>query len=308
METEKESLIGNLAKTEKEKSEKENRFLEKIAELGLANQADFEANMLDENTEKHLKEQARKLEKTYLENQKLADSKASEYETEKVKELTTNSLSALEAAKQDLENRQKELNQKIAEVRANLENDGRLQAKFAEIQQKIADQAKEWQRWANLGKLIGSASGETFRTFAQSLTLRKLVELANRHLESLNPRYLIEAKEDLELDIIDLYQANHVRSMKTLSGGESFLVSLALALGLSDLASKKANIGSLFIDEGFGTLDSQTLDIAIATLEALQARGKMIGIISHVETLKERISTQIRVKKGAGGVSKLEIV
>ncbi len=308
LETEKESLIGNLAKTETEKREKEKHFLTKITELGLANQADFEANVLDENTEKHLKEQARRVEKTYLENQKLLESKAWEYETEKTKALTTNSLYELEVEKQVLEKGQKELNQKIAETKNNLRNDADLQAKFAEIQQKIADQAKEWQRWANLDKLIGSASGETFRTFAQSLTLRKLVELANRHLESLNPRYLIEAKEDLELDIIDLYQANHVRSMKTLSGGESFLVSLALALGLSDLASKKANIGSLFIDEGFGTLDSQTLDIAIATLEALQARGKMIGIISHVETLKERISTQIRVRKGAGGVSKLEIV
>jgi len=107
--------------------------------------------------------------------------------------------------------------------------------------------------------------------------------------------------------MIDTYQADAVRSVNTLSGGESFLVSLALALGLSDLASHKTQIDSLFIDEGFGTLDAETLDIAITALENLQASGKMIGIISHVEALKERISTQIQVKKMSGGVSKIEV-
>jgi exonuclease SbcC len=90
-----------------------------------------------------------------------------------------------------------------------------------------------------------------------------------------------------------------------LSGGESFLVSLSLALGLSDLAGNKTQINSLFIDEGFGTLDAETLDVAISALENLQASGKMIGIISHVEALKERIGTQIEVSKQPGGYSKI---
>ncbi len=158
--------------------------------------------------------------------------------------------------------------------------------------------------------LIGSSDGKKFRIFAQGLTLQKLVQLANMHLANLSGRYVIRKRpgDELELDILDTYQADNVRSMHTLSGGESFLVSLALALGLSDLAGRNANIRSLFIDEGFGTLDDQALDLAITTLENLQARGKTIGIISHVKELKERIVTQVRVVKKGGGMSVVEVV
>jgi exonuclease SbcC len=161
-----------------------------------------------------------------------------------------------------------------------------------------------------LNKLIGQADGKKFRIFAQGLTLKQLVTLANRHLINLNPRYIIEkdATTDLELLIVDTFQADTKRPMSTLSGGESFLVSLALALGLSDLAGQNTNIESLFIDEGFGTLDEKTLEDAIATLENLNHSGKTIGIISHVSALKEKITTQIRVTKKGGGVSILELV
>jgi exonuclease SbcC len=146
--------------------------------------------------------------------------------------------------------------------------------------------------------------------YAHGLTLAHLVRLANQHLQKLNPRYLIRKNPgtNLELDIIDTYQADNVRSMKTLSGGESFLVSLALALGLSDLTSKDAEIGSLFIDEGFGTLDSNALDMALSTLENLRARGKLIAIISHVQALQERIATQVQVTKKSSGTSQIRIV
>jgi len=108
--------------------------------------------------------------------------------------------------------------------------------------------------------------------------------------------------------LVDFFQTNDMRSVDTTSGGEKFLISLALALGLSDLASKNAKISSLFIDEGFGTLDSNTLETVISTLETLRAQGKIIGIISHVENLKERISTQIQVIKKSQGVSELNIL
>ncbi len=175
---------------------------------------------------------------------------------------------------------------------------------------KIDKQLKSYNRWAKLNDLIGMADGKKFRVFAQGLTLNKLVQLANRHLQQLNPRYVIHkpSDEDLSLEIIDTYQADHRRSMNTLSGGESFLVSLALALGLSDLAGRHTNIRSLFIDEGFGTLDEATLDMALSTLENLQASGKTVGIISHVKALKERIATQIQIHKGSNGFSRVEIV
>ena len=115
-------------------------------------------------------------------------------------------------------------------------------------------------------------------------------------------------QELLDLLIVDEYQGGSTRTINSLSGGESFLVSLALALGLSELASRRTQIDTLFIDEGFGTLDPDTLDVALSALEMLQGTGKTIGIISHVEALKERVTTQINVRKGAGGVSSLQIV
>ena len=164
---------------------------------------------------------------------------------------------------------------------------------------------------AKLSEMIGSADGSKFSKFAQSITLEHLIYLANRHLKNLTPRYLLQRKEEerslLGLEIRDHYQANTLRPVETLSGGESFLVSLALALGLSELASQNIAIDSLFLDEGFGTLDNETLDIALDALNLLESQGKMVGVISHIETLKERIPLQIQLHKKGGGVSFVQL-
>ncbi|GFD67346.1 AAA family ATPase [Alteromonas sp. KUL106] len=160
-----------------------------------------------------------------------------------------------------------------------------------------------------LHSLIGSASGDKFRRFAQGLTLDNLVQLANQQLDKLHGRYQLIRKENegLSLSVLDTWQGDVVRDTKTLSGGESFLVSLALALALSDLVSHKTSIDSLFLDEGFGTLDAETLDVALDALDNLNASGKMIGVISHIEAMKERIPTQLKVIKRNGvGLSALE--
>ncbi len=160
-----------------------------------------------------------------------------------------------------------------------------------------------------LHSLIGSSNGDKFRKFAQGLTLDNLVYLANQQLNRLHGRYQLKRSESegLELSVLDTWQADAIRDTKTLSGGESFLVSLALALGLSDLVSHKTSIDSLFLDEGFGTLDSETLDLALDALDSLNASGKMIGVISHIEAMKERIPVQLKVKKKSGlGVSELD--
>ncbi len=200
--------------------------------------------------------------------------------------------------------------QEIGALNQQLKDNENRKSEGEAILQKIESQRLVFNRWAAVHDLIGSHDGAKFRKFAQGLTLQKLVQLANVHLANLYGRYVVIKRpgEDLELDIVDTYQADNVRSMMTLSGGESFLVSLSLALGLSDLAGRNANIRSLFIDEGFGTLDEQTLDLAISTLENLQSQGKTIGIISHVKELKERIPTQIKVLKKGGGTSVVEIV
>jgi exonuclease SbcC len=164
--------------------------------------------------------------------------------------------------------------------------------------------------WRKLRELIGSHDGGKFRKYAQSISLDILIRHANRHLEKLSERYRIcrDEEQTLNLQIEDLHQAGVKRPMASLSGGESFLLSLALALGLSDLAGRTVRIDSLFIDEGFGSLDPETLDVAIDALESLRQNHKTVGVISHVGLLKERISTQIIVEKQAGGVSKIRIV
>jgi len=182
----------------------------------------------------------------------------------------------------------------------------RREAGGAELQAAEAEAL----RWGRLKELIGSADGAKFSRFAQSLTLRQLIGLANEHLKVLAERYRLMAADGDELDlrIVDLYQANVDRPMESLSGGESFLASLALALGLSELASRHHPIDSLFIDEGFGTLDSETLEVALSALENLRSRGKTIGLISHVDLLKERLTTQVQVIRKPGGTSEIKVV
>jgi exonuclease SbcC len=164
--------------------------------------------------------------------------------------------------------------------------------------------------WQKLREFIGSHDGAKFRKYAQSISLDILTRHANRHLTRLSDRYRIrrDTSETLNFQVEDLDQAGVQRPMASLSGGESFLVSLALALGLSDLAGRTVRIDSLFVDEGFGTLDPETLEIAIAALETLRQDHKTVGVISHVGLLKERISTQIVVEKLAGGVSQIRVV
>ena len=156
-----------------------------------------------------------------------------------------------------------------------------------------------------LGEVIGSHDGKKFRSFAQSLTLDGLLSVANSHLDELAPRYQLERvpNHDLELQVIDRDLGDEVRSVQSLSGGESFLVSLALALGLSSMSAHDVRVRTLLIDEGFGTLDPATLDSALAVLDALQARGRQVGVISHVPQLMERVGAHIRVEQRGGGRS-----
>lgn len=195
------------------------------------------------------------------------------------------------------------------EARQQLNSDAARRAEQQTLLAKIADLECEAEEWGYLNQLIGSKEGDKFRKFAQGLTLDHLVWLANNQLERLHGRYLLQRKslEALELQVVDTWQADALRDTRTLSGGESFLVSLALALALSDLVSHKTQIESLFLDEGFGTLDAETLDSALDALDALNASGKTIGVISHVEAMKERIPVQIKVRKVNGlGYSRLE--
>ncbi|RFQ34977.1 exonuclease subunit SbcC, partial [Pseudomonas sp. ATCC 13867] len=203
----------------------------------------------------------------------------------------------------------RELGQRQGEIRAQLQGDDARRASQQSLFEAIRRQEEEHDLWQRLNSLIGAADGARYRRFAQGLTLDHLVHLANRQLQRLHGRYQLARRSDgeLELEVVDTWQGDTARDCKTLSGGESFLVSLALALALSDLVSHKTSIDSLFLDEGFGTLDGETLEVALDALDSLNATGKTIGVISHVEALKERIPVQLKVHKGVGmGYSQLD--
>jgi exonuclease SbcC len=223
--------------------------------------------------------------------------------------LTVEALAGLESQAKTLHEAFAAKHKEVGSLEQQIKNDNearkRRESGGAELQAAEAEAL----RWGRLRELIGSADGAKFSRFAQSLTLRQLIGLANEHLKVLTERYRLMAApgDELDLRIVDLYQANTDRPMESLSGGESFLASLALALGLSELASRHHPIDSLFIDEGFGTLDTQTLEIALSALENLRSRGKTIGLISHVDLLKERLTTQVRVIRGPGGTSRIEV-
>lgn len=179
------------------------------------------------------------------------------------------------------------------------------------VGEELERRRKAYQDWKELNDILGNANGDKFRETAQCFTLRFLIRQANEQLRLLNHRYSLEqVKDSLGIRVIDHDRADEVRNISSLSGGETFLISLALALGLSSLSSRNIPMCNLFVDEGFGTLDTNSLNMVIDALSSLQSmQGKKVGVISHTAEMRERIRTQIRVVKvGSGGKSTIEIV
>ncbi|MCD5979227.1 AAA family ATPase [Pseudomonas quasicaspiana] len=198
--------------------------------------------------------------------------------------------------------------QQCADLRAQLSEDDRRNNASRELQEQIANAHSEYLRWARLAALIGSAEGDRFRKIAQAYNLDLLVHHANAQLKQLVRRYRLKRGGSmLGLLVMDTEMGDELRSVHSLSGGETFLVSLALALGLASMASSTLKIESLFIDEGFGSLDPESLQLAMDALDGLQAQGRKVGVISHVQEMHERIPVQIQVKRQGNGLSTVEV-
>ncbi len=199
--------------------------------------------------------------------------------------------------------------EKVNDLSSKLTIHNQNKDKVAKLEKELQDKRSLSESWAQLNFLLGSADGNKFRIVAQGCTLDILLTYANIHLSEISRRYTLQRipGENLALQVADNDMLGEVRPVNTLSGGETFLVSLALALGLSSLTTDRMSIGSLFIDEGFGSLDSETLNIAMDALDRLRATGRQIGVISHVTEMMERISTRIKVCKLGNGRSKIEI-
>ena len=198
--------------------------------------------------------------------------------------------------------------QKKGEISFRLQQDEMHKNRIGDLLKSIEAQATVTENWSKLNEIIGSADGKKFRQIAQEYTLDVLLGYANIHLQALTNRYRIERiPTSLGLQVVDQDMGDEVRTVYSLSGGESFLVSLALALGLASLSSNRMKVESLFIDEGFGSLDPTTLNIAMDALERLHNQGRKVGVISHVQEMTERIAVQIKVSKQQSGKSIVEV-
>lgn len=226
------------------------------------------------------------------------------------RELRAESPEALEWKIADATKRRQDLQERLEEVEATLSRYRDAEREYREILQAVAAQEKVWSDVIGEQRALLSKDQAERRSKIQRLMLERLIDQSNHYLNTLSGRYSLGCEEGNGLSMVvqDFLQENALRSVETLSGGESFLVSLCLALGLADMAGKHRKIESLFLDEGFGTLDEEMLYRVIAVLKSLRANGKMVGVISHVKRLADEIPTQIRVERMAGGFSRISVV
>ncbi|MDD1703360.1 MAG: AAA family ATPase [Methanoregula sp.] len=301
------NLVLKIETRTRELREKEQEFADGLARAGFVGEVQFLSARLSPEKLALLEELEANLVREETEVTTGLREKTLKLAGERERSLTGEKREDLTTAIENDRTRVTGLQIDFGRIRSKLEQYEEQVTKKQSLLEEIAKQKKEFSRWEKLHDLIGSADGKKFRVFAQGLTFETLVVQANRHLRKMSDRYLLirDKNSPLDLDIMDNYQAGEVRTTKNLSGGERFLVSLALALGLSGMASHNVRIDSLFLDEGFGTLDEDTLESALETLSSLQREGKIIGIISHVPALKERIPVQIQVEKTGGGRSRI---
>ncbi len=282
-------------------------FQERLLGSGFNDESHYILSCLTEGERSELAMQWQELSAEQAQVASKVGERTHQLETERQRKITEEDLGSLKNAVETLKVNQRELQQEIGGIKQTLTDHNQLSQQQQERLQAIDAQQRECDRWEVLHELIGSADGKKYRNFAQGLTFEIMIRHANRQLQEMTDRYLLirDIAQPLELSVIDNYQGGEIRSTKNLSGGESFIVSLSLALGLSHMASKKVRVDSLFMDEGFGTLDEDALETALEALASLQKDGKLIGVISHISALKERIGTQIQVTPQTGGRSQI---
>ncbi|MCC2682942.1 MAG: ATP-dependent dsDNA exonuclease (SbcC)-like protein [Nitrosospira multiformis] len=305
--TQIEALKKRIGQRDPELKELEAEFTEAFGLAGFSDEKQFLEARLTAGQREVLFAKAKNLDDHQIDLKARQKDREARLATEAAKKITDKSLEELEPQFKDYEESLKQLRDTTIRLKHKLSENTAAKERLEAKQTAIEAQKIECRRWENLHELIGSADGKKYRNFAQGLTFEMMIGHANRQLQKMTDRYLLvrDDTQPLELNVVDNYQAGEIRSTKNLSGGESFIVSLSLALGLSHMASKNVRVDSLFLDEGFGTLDEEALDTALETLASLQQDGKLIGVISHVPTLKERISTQILVIPQTGGRSEI---
>lgn len=285
----------------------EDQFIARLKLVNIADEVEFIAKRLSREEMAAIEQAADKLKQQAIELAGRLKQTNATLTNEQAKQLTDKTSEELQANIAGIQTNYEHYNQRIGEIRGLLTANSQAQEQQQDTIIQRDKQLQITERYRRLHVLIGSSDGKKFRNFAQGLTFELVVKHANQQLRLMSDRYLLirDNNAPLELNVIDNYQGGEIRTTKNLSGGESFVISLALALGLSKLSSNKVQVDSLFLDEGFGTLDEDSLQTALDTLDSLQRDGKLIGVISHVGALKDRISLQIQVEPLSGGVSRI---
>lgn len=305
----RQAFANGLATFTASRDEAQAAFSQALRETGYADEAAWACDLLPGDEHKKLEEQERTLQRELDRQKALEEAAKKKYDTLSASRATDRSIAELEARLQELERVFAEKLGRRGTISADLARDAAIHGQKKALIAESTEADDELKRWDDLNNLIGSSSGDKFSNFAQSLTLATLAQEANLQLKNLAPRYTLETGGNLNLDfdVIDSWQENERRSARNLSGGESFLVSLSLALALSSLSHGSSHIETMFLDEGFGTLDPEAMETALNALAALRQGGsRLVGIISHVEELKEKIDVQVRVSRGNNGVSTME--
>jgi DNA repair protein SbcC/Rad50 len=318
LEKEIESITKSLSEKENEKI----NFTKELYQLNKERKELFGEKSVEE-IEKHLEEAFQSAEKAFETSKKKRDEitvelekitavlkeKETSVQKKSAEKLTTKTREEIQEIYEALKTEADEFVEKIGKNRERLRvNNENIKSNEQKLKEK-EKQSSIYNKWKNLDNLIGSSDGKKYRNFAQALTFEHLIGLANNQLQKMSDRYILKRIGDnnnpFDLAVIDKFQNNDERTAQNLSGGEKFIVSLSLALGLSSMASKNMRIDTMFIDEGFGTLDSDYLDVALNALSNLQNDGKIIGVISHIAELKERIATHIEIVPNGNGRSRV---
>lgn len=303
-----DSLKTSISNREKELIQLEQTFLESIQKSSFSDEKHFLSVSIPADERSRMADKAKELDDRTTALRSKKEDRAQRLKIEEAKELTKENLADLLTVEDEQTQQLHATQQVIFTVKAQIQANQEAVKRVTQKQEGIEKQRKEYAQWEKLHSLIGSSDGKKFRNFAQGLTFENMVMHANHQLMKMSDRYLLlcDEKEPLELYVIDNYQAGEIRSIRNLSGGESFIISLSLALGLSKMASKNVRVDSLFLDEGFGTLDGESLDTALTTLASLKEDGKLIGVISHVAAMEDIIDTKITITPIAGGRSLLQ--
>ena len=306
-----EELNTKLQNDSKTLVELEAKFQAALQEYNFTSKQEFEKNLIPKDEYEKLNQSCKSIEDKYTQINTLKTDTTNKLKEQKELKLSTRKLEEVNEELNTLQTSIDELQKSIGSIETQLEINATNRKKHEDKIAQLEKKKESFKVWVKLNEMIGSSQGDKFAKFAQGITLDQLIYLANKHLKILSPRYELqratESNKLLEIEICDGFQGDVARPVSTLSGGEGFIVSLSLALGLSSLASQKISIDSLFLDEGFGTLDSDSLELALNALNQLQSSGKMVGVISHVEALKERIPLQIKVEPKGDGTSGLDL-